>query len=98
MSQKQPTCSVRARSMLRARTGRRCRNCDTCGMRIVALVAALLVLVGQPIAQTPPPSSVLVFAAASMKGALDEVGALVTRRTGVAMKMSYAATSTLAKQ
>ena len=71
-------------------------------MRILGLAAALLVLVGHPIAQTqttpPPSSSVLVFAAASMKGALDEVGALVTRRTGVAMKTSYAATSTLAKQ
>ena len=40
----------------------------------------------------------LVFAAVSLKGALDEVGALVAQRTGVALKASYAATSLLAKQ
>jgi molybdate transport system substrate-binding protein len=59
-------------------------------------VVAVLSIVAAPIAQAP--QTVLVFAAASMKGALDEVGAIVTRRTGVAMKVSYAATSTLAKQ
>jgi len=41
---------------------------------------------------------VLVFAAASLKGALDEVGTLVQQRTGIALKPSYAATSLLAKQ
>jgi molybdate transport system substrate-binding protein len=65
-------------------------------MRWIALAAALLVLIGQPSAQAP--RSVLVFAAASMKGALDVVGAIVARRTGVALKVSYAATSTLARQ
>jgi molybdate transport system substrate-binding protein len=66
-------------------------------MRIFgALGAALALLIGAVDAQAPP--AVLVFAAASMKGALDEVGALVAQRTGVAMKTSYAATSTLAKQ
>lgn len=66
-------------------------------MRLLgSLVAAIVLLFAvHPDAQTP---SVLVFAAASMKGALDEVGAIVTARTGVAMKASYAATSTLAKQ
>jgi molybdate transport system substrate-binding protein len=61
-----------------------------------AVVVAVLSIAGAPLAQTP--QTVLVFAAASMKGALDEVGAIVTQRTGVAMKVSYAATSTLAKQ
>ncbi len=50
----------------------------------------------RPAAQEP--RAVLVFAAVSLKGALDEVGALVARRTGVALKASYAATSLLAKQ
>lgn len=44
------------------------------------------------------PRSVLVFAAISLKGALDEVGALVARRTGVTLTPSYAATSLLARQ
>jgi len=66
-------------------------------MRTLAVVAALLMsLIGRPAAQDAP--AVLVFAAASMKGALDEVGAIVQARTRVTMKVSYAATSTLAKQ
>ena len=70
-------------------------------MRIVrtwcAVAALVLSLVGRPAAQDAP-ATVLVFAAASMKGALDEVGAIVQTRTHVTMKVSYAATSTLAKQ
>src|SRR6185436_15122087 len=61
-----------------------------------ALAVAVLLIVAAPRGQAP--QAVLVFAAASMKGALDEVGAIVAQRTGVAMKVSYAATSTLAKQ
>lgn len=62
---------------------------------IGALIATVL-LGARPATQDA--SSVLVFAAASLKGALDEIGALVQQRTGVAMKASYAATSLLAKQ
>jgi molybdate transport system substrate-binding protein len=40
----------------------------------------------------------LVFAAASMKNALDEVNAAFTRQTGTAVSASYAATSALMKQ
>src|SRR5262245_19270208 len=65
-------------------------------MRTLALLLSLLLFAGRPAAQDA--SSVLVFAAASLKGALDEVGALVQQRTGVTMKASYAATSLLAKQ
>jgi molybdate transport system substrate-binding protein len=66
-------------------------------MRTLGALAVAVLLIGAvPDAQAP--QAVLVFAAASMKGALDEVGAIVTQRTGVAMKVSYAATSTLAKQ
>jgi molybdate transport system substrate-binding protein len=66
-------------------------------MRTVgALVVAIWSIMAATPAQAPP--TVLVFAAASMKGALDEVGAILTQRTGAAIKVSYAATSTLAKQ
>lgn len=66
-------------------------------MRTVgAIVVAVLLILGRPAAQEP--RSVLVFAAVSLKGALDEVGALVAQRTGTALKPSYAATSLLAKQ
>ena len=61
-----------------------------------ALGVAVLLIIARP--ATPEARSVLVFAAVSLKGALDEVGALVARRTGVALKASYAATSLLAKQ
>jgi molybdate transport system substrate-binding protein len=42
--------------------------------------------------------SLTVFAAASMKNALDDVDAAYTARTGVKVTASYAASSTLAKQ
>ena len=42
--------------------------------------------------------SLTVFAAASMKNALDDVDAAYTAKTGVQVKASYAASSTLAKQ
>ena len=40
----------------------------------------------------------VVFAAASMKNALDDIDAVFTARTGVKVAASYAASSTLAKQ
>ena len=39
-----------------------------------------------------------IFAAASMKNALDEVDAAYSTKTGVKINASYAASSTLAKQ
>ena len=42
--------------------------------------------------------SLTVFAAASMKNALDDVDAAYTARTGIKISASYAASSTLAKQ
>jgi molybdate transport system substrate-binding protein len=42
--------------------------------------------------------SLTVFAAASMKNALDDVDAAYTARTGVKVRASYAASSTLARQ
>ena len=46
-------------------------------------------------AQTPP---LVVFAAASMKNALDEVDAAFGKKTGIAVVASYAASSALIKQ
>ena len=57
------------------------------------------------LAATLPPSpsvaqseSVVVFAAASLKNALDEIAAGWTAKSGVTVKTSYAASSALAKQ
>ena len=44
------------------------------------------------------PAQLLVFAAASLSEALDEVGRVFTTRTGVRVNASYAASSVLAKQ
>jgi molybdate transport system substrate-binding protein len=71
------------------------------------LVAALLVAAplathaqdAKPSAATAAQSKILtVFAAASMKNALDDVDAAYTAKTGVKINASYAASSTLAKQ
>lgn len=60
-----------------------------------AVVAALLVAQPQSRAQE---KTLTVFAAASMKNALDEVDMAYTAKTGVKMVASYAASSALAKQ
>jgi molybdate transport system substrate-binding protein len=59
------------------------------------IVVAVLLILGPAAAA---PRSVLVFAAVSLKGALDEVAALAEKRTGVVLTPSYAATSLLARQ
>lgn len=45
-----------------------------------------------------PDRSIIVFAAASMKNALDEVDAAFTQKTGINVLVSYAASSALMKQ
>ncbi|MEE1656998.1 molybdate ABC transporter substrate-binding protein [Microvirga sp. CF3062] len=60
-----------------------------------ALVWASLALSGGASAQT---RDVVVFAAASLKNALDEAGAAWMRDTGKRVVMSYAASNALAKQ
>lgn len=49
----------------------------------------------RPAAGAPP---VLVFAASSLTNVMDELGQAFTAATGIAVKTSYAASSTLAKQ
>jgi molybdate transport system substrate-binding protein len=59
----------------------------------LGLVGALLA--GDAVAQ---PAPVTVFAAASLKNALDDVDAAYTARTHVAVRAAYAASSALARQ
>jgi molybdate transport system substrate-binding protein len=61
--------------------------------------AALVILCGS--AHSPAlaqDSSLIVFAAASMKNALDDIGAAYTAKTGTKVVTSYAASPALAKQ
>jgi len=66
------------------------------------LAAVLIAAVGLvPLANVPAAaqsSPVLVFAAASLKNALDDVAAQWSKETGKQTKISYAASSALAKQ
>ena len=67
--------------------------------RLAGLLIAFTMLCGS--ASSPAlaqDKSLTVFAAASMKNALDDVDAAYTAKTGVKIAASYAASSTLAKQ
>jgi len=65
--------------------------------RLIAILASIMA-----IAATPRPASatdsLTVFAAASLKNALDDADAVFTKATGVKIVASYAASSALAKQ
>lgn len=63
--------------------------------RIVAAVAALVLVLSAAAVRA---EEVVVFAAASLTNALNEVGAAFAAKTGHTMKPSYAASSALAKQ
>jgi molybdate transport system substrate-binding protein len=67
--------------------------------RLVKILFALAVVCGLA---SPPASAeekgLTVFAAASMKNALDDIDAIYTAKTGVRVVASYAASSVLAKQ
>ena len=64
--------------------------------RLATLFAVLFVAAASP--GRAEDRSLLVFAAASMKNALDDVDAAFTAKTGIKIVASYAASSTLAKQ
>src|SRR5471030_2323776 len=67
--------------------------------RLAGLFAALAILFGS--IHSPAQAqdkSLTVFAAASMKNALDDIDAAYTAKTGVKVVASYAASSALAKQ
>ena len=63
--------------------------------RVAILAAAFASIASLAAAQ---PASLTVFAAASLKNALDDVDAAYTARSHVAVKASYAASSALARQ
>src|SRR5215831_15068979 len=63
----------------------------------IACFAALFATANSPSA-FPQEKTVTVFAAASMKNALDDINAAFTRSTGIEVAASYAASSALMKQ
>lgn len=65
-------------------------------VRVAFALAAVIAFTPPSQAQDKPP--LLVFAAASLKNALDEVNAAWTKQSGVEARTSYAASSALAKQ
>ena len=70
--------------------------------RLIAILLSFVALFGAGATLAAPakpaPEPILVFAAASLQGSLDEVAAAWTRRSGQAVKISYAGSSALAKQ
>jgi molybdate transport system substrate-binding protein len=62
------------------------------------ILVALSVLSGAAISPALAQKSLTVFAAASMKNALDDIDAAYTGKTGVKVVASYAASSALARQ
>jgi molybdate transport system substrate-binding protein len=67
--------------------------------RFAGFLLSLVILCG--VVQSPAlaeDKTLTVFAAASMKNALDDIDAAFTAKTGVKVNASYAASSTLAKQ
>src|ERR1700716_1523684 len=67
--------------------------------RLAGLFAAFMILCGSVhSAALAQDKTLIVFAAASMKNALDDIGTVFTAKTGVKVVASYAASSVLAKQ
>ena len=64
----------------------------------IGLVAALLIAFATPQPSTAQEQSLTVFAAASMKNALDDINAAFTKQTGIKVVASYAASSALMRQ
>ncbi|RXT48957.1 molybdate ABC transporter substrate-binding protein [Bradyrhizobium betae] len=68
-------------------------------IRIAGLFTAFVILAGASLSPAvAEDKTITVFAAASMKNALDEVDAAYTAKTGIKFSVSYAASSVLAKQ
>ncbi|MCA1455622.1 molybdate ABC transporter substrate-binding protein [Bradyrhizobium sp. BRP22] len=67
--------------------------------RFAGIAAAFVILLGSAASPaTAQEKTLTVFAAASMKNALDDIDAAYTAKTGVKVNASYAASSALAKQ
>jgi molybdate transport system substrate-binding protein len=68
-------------------------------VRLAAVFVAFAILCGSSASSAPAQDkSITVFAAASMKNALDEIDSAFTAKTGIKVIASYAASSVLAKQ
>jgi len=68
-------------------------------LRISGLFAAFVILAGASLSPAAAEDkAITVFAAASMKNALDEVDATYTAKTSIGFSVSYAASSVLARQ
>jgi molybdate transport system substrate-binding protein len=65
---------------------------------ILAAFAAAIVIAAAPLPALPQEKSIVVFAAASMKNALDDADAAFTAKSGIKVVASYAASSALMKQ
>src|SRR5260370_16429134 len=67
--------------------------------RLVGFFVAFTVLLGASYSPAAAQDkTITVFAAASMKNALDDIDAAYTAKTGIKITVSYAASSALAKQ
>ena len=66
--------------------------------RILAALIATAAVAIMPQLATAQEKSIVVFAAASMKNALDDVNAAFTKKSGIKVLASYAASSALMKQ
>jgi molybdate transport system substrate-binding protein len=65
---------------------------------ILAAFAAAIVIAGAPPCGVAQENTITVFAAASMKNALDDVDSTFTKQSGIKVVASYAASSALMKQ
>jgi molybdate transport system substrate-binding protein len=65
---------------------------------VLAALAAAIVVASTPTFGVAEEKTITVFAAASMKNALDEVDAIFAKRNGIKVVASYAASSALMKQ
>jgi molybdate transport system substrate-binding protein len=65
---------------------------------ILAAFAAAIVIAGAPPSGAAQEKTITVFAAASMKNALDDVDSIFTKQSGIKVVASYAASSALMKQ
>jgi molybdate transport system substrate-binding protein len=84
------------RAMLRVH--RRWRTVVLTRRPILAAIAAVLAIAAVPHAAPAQDQSLIIFAAASMKNALDDVDTAFTKQTGIKVVASYDASSALMKQ
>jgi molybdate transport system substrate-binding protein len=68
------------------------------GKSILAAIAAMIAVASAPYAATAQDKTITVFAAASMKNALDDVDVAFTKQSGIKIVASYDASSALMKQ